>query len=102
MRSAEWTFPPDILGPFDAYVVRCIAGEFEASFLDRVTNTAGVDIRLRMATLVLKHFHLKVEDIYAMGPAERRQLANDILVVETEERNTMPGDLVQLRTVRGD
>ena len=99
MTQIEWMIPPDEMGSFDCSVVRCIAGEFDESFLDRVTEAAGVDVRLRMAVLLQKHFHLKVDDLHGMDATKRRQLANDIVVTEMEERQTMPGPLVQLRTI---
>ena len=103
-RSAvkiDWIVSPDLLGAFDASVVHCIAGEFDEAFLDRVTKTSGLDTRQRMADMVLKHFHLTLGGLYALPRAQRQQLAMDIVVAETEERQTMPGQLVELRTLGG-
>ena len=102
MTPTDWTFSPADLGPFDCSVVRCIAGEFDEDFLELVTKSAGVDVRQRMARLVQKHFHLTVDQLNAVGPARRRQMANDIVVAEIEERHTMPGPLAKMRTIGRD
>jgi hypothetical protein len=98
MDRAAWTSSPDELGTFDSSVVRCIAGEFNQLTLARSAQSAGVDLRRRMAGLVSKHCRLTVDELGALGVGERRRLANEILLAEMDERETMPGELVPLRT----
>jgi hypothetical protein len=99
MRESTWKTSPEDLGAFDSAIVRCIAGEFSEEFLVRTTRTAGVDVRSRLATLMSKHFKMKYEELNGLGALQRHRLADDIVAAEIEERDTMPGPLVPLRTV---
>ena len=99
MRPSSWIASPDDLGAFDATVVRCIAGEFDENFLVRATKTSGVDTRRRMATLISKHCQMNIDELQGMGAIQRQRMANDIVLAEMDERETMPGILVPLRTL---
>lgn len=46
-----------------------------------------------------KHFKMKYEELNGLGALQRHRLADDIVAAEIEERDTMPGPLVPLRTV---
>lgn len=93
-----WTVQPDELGAVDAFVVRCIAGEIDRLSLIRATRIAGVDGLHRMQDLVARHARISLEQLRTLPRSERRQVANDIVIAESDAGLTMPGELAPLRT----
>ena len=99
MSGNEWLQSSDELGPFDAAVLRCIAGEWSDDALRRFTQGALIDGRRRMASLLMRHRAPAYPELARLTRERRRALAEEILASELTKLDTAPGDLVPLAPV---
>ena len=81
-----WNSDPEILGAFDAAMVRCIAGELTE---ETAAATLAVDVELvwrRIGELLREHFEMTREDLVALPLGRRRRLAEEIVDKAEDQR----------------
>ena len=96
MNDMRWNISPDELGAFDGAIARYIAGEVPADDLLELCRVSGVDVWRRVAGLMDKHLHMRPDELDGLALSERLRLANALVEAETDEQETMPGELVPL------
>ncbi|CAN5268369.1 hypothetical protein BH11PSE9_BH11PSE9_09960 [soil metagenome] len=96
MNDMRWNISPDELGAFDGAIARYIAGEVPAEDLLELCRVSGVDVWRRVAGLMDKHLQMRPDDLAGLALPERHRLANALVEAETDEQETMPGELVPL------
>jgi len=99
MPGTAWSNSPDELGPFDAAVLRCIAGELTQEALARATRGALIDGQRRMASLLRRHRAPDYAGLSRLPALARQELAEEILAAELNNLETAPGALVPLMPI---
>jgi hypothetical protein len=81
-----WSSNPDDLGPFDAVVVRCVAGEMTDEFGAKALGVSEAEVRRRMGVVLKQHFEIQLAELKALEPRRRRRLAEEIIDGTLAER----------------